>query len=173
MSVQWRDTSIKPMRGCFADYSFSFCASFIFQTSPRTSGPFLPNTAAYGWYGVRAARECPLLLLSRSMSVGYLMSAGATVASRISLPRFFFLRVFFFLDVFGFAFPLCVDALDPVSPPAQGGSSPSSGSSFRSTFRCSSGHFPVQIYSLIFATSSTENRLRKCTIIDGSNSGSA
>ena len=30
------------------------------------------------------------------MSVGYLMSAGATVASRISLPRFFFLRVFFF-----------------------------------------------------------------------------
>lgn len=44
--------------------------------------------------------------------------------------------------------------------------------SLRSTFRCCSGHTPVQRYSLILATSSTGKRLRKCTIMEESNKGS-
>ena len=123
-----------------------------------------------------AVSRCARLLFSRSMSVGYLMSAGATVASSGSFPRFFFRHPFFFFDVFAFAFPFCLDALDPRSSSplcGAGGSFSSSSLSFRFTFLCPSGHFPVQTYSLIFATSSTGNHLRKCTIMDGSNNGSA
>lgn len=79
------------------------------------------------------------------------------------LPTVLFLAVFLLFGRIGVYFPFAAGT---------GGSFPSSVSSFQSTFRCFSGHFPVQTYSLIFATSSTGNRLRKCTIIDGSNNGS-
>src|SRR5574344_2932582 len=51
-----------------------------------------------------AVSRCSLHWFRRSMSVGYLMSEGATVASIINLPLFFFLARFF-LDVLGFALP--------------------------------------------------------------------
>ena len=48
------------------------------------------------------------------------MSAGATVASSSSFPRFFFRRFCFFFDVFGFFFPFRLDALAVLSPSLQG-----------------------------------------------------
>ena len=75
--------------------------------------------------------------LSRTMSAKYLMSAGATVASRSSFSRFFFQRSLFFFDVFWFAFLFCLDGFVSLFSSLKckaGGLSPSSAASFRSTF---------------------------------------
>ena len=77
----------------------------------------------------------PLRWLSRSISVGYLMSAPATVASMIKVPKF--------------ESEIVISGITSALPPPPDPFP--EWSSFLSTSRISSGHFPVQMYSSTLA----------------------